>query len=172
MANTSESIQHLDHADAIKKMREIVDHTNVCMFTTNLSEAPLSTRPMATQKVDDEGNFWFLSDEYSHKNLDLKTDSRVQLIYGNPSKYEFMSVYGHAMEYKDRDKIEAIWSNVAKAWFKGGKDDPTLTAVMVIPDEAYYWDTKNNKVVSLVKIFASMVSDKTLDDGVEGKLRV
>lgn len=172
MDRTKESVKHLEHKDAIKKMREIAEHTNICLFTTNLSEAPLETRPMATQKVDDEGNFWFLSDAVSHKNIELKIDSRVQLFYANPSKSEFMSVYGHAMEYKDKDKIEAIWTPMAKAWFKEGKDDPGLTAIMVIPDEAYYWDTKNNKVVSLLKILASTVSNKTMDDGIEGKLRL
>jgi general stress protein 26 len=172
MDKTKERVEHLDHSDAVKKMQELAEHTNVCLFTTNLSEAPLTTRPMATQKVDGEGNFWFLSDETSRKSMELQNDSRVQLFYANPSKSEYMSVYGHALEYRDRDKIEEIWTTAAKAWFKNGKEDPTLTAIMVIPDEAYYWDTKNNKVVSLVKILASVVSSKTMDDGIEGKLRV
>lgn len=122
--------------------------------------------------MDDEGNFWFLSDEESRKNFELKADSRIQLFYSNPSKYEFMTVYGHAVQYKDREIIDDLWTPVAKAWFKEGKDDPSLTAIMVIPDEAYYWDTKSSKMVSLVKILASMVSNRTMDDGVEGKLKV
>lgn len=71
------------------------------------------TRPMATQLVDKEGTFWFLSDEHSDKNLEIHDDSRVQLFYSNPDKSEFMSVYGHAMASDDRDKIEKLW--------KGGK---------------------------------------------------
>jgi hypothetical protein len=42
----------------------------------------------------------------------------------------------------------------------------------VVPDEAYYWDTKNNKMVSLIKIVGSMFSGKVMDDGVEGAMRL
>jgi general stress protein 26 len=165
-------IEHLNHKDSVKKMKALVGHTRTCLFTTQLSETPLQTRPMATQEVDDEGNFWFFSDEVSHKNLQIESDSRVQLFFGNDGKSEFMSVYGHAMVSHDRKKIEELWSPMVKAWFKGGKDDPTLSLILVIPDEAYYWDTKNNKMVSLVKIMSSVVSGKTMDDGVEGRLKV
>lgn len=163
-------IEHLQNEEAINKMKELADHTKICLFTTHLSETPLQTRPMATQLVDDEGTFWFLSDEHSSKNLEIHEDSRVQLFYSNPDKSEFMTVYGHAMTSEDRDKIEKLWNPIARAWFKGGKDDPSLSIITVIPDEAYYWDTKNNKMVSLLKILASMTGAKSMDDGVEGKL--
>lgn len=165
-------IENLDHRDAVKKMKELVEHTSICLFTTHFSKTPLQTRPMATQEVDDEGNLWFFSDEESNKNFQIAEDSRVQLFYSNPSKSEFMSVYGHAMIIEDRNKIEALWNPMAKAWFKGGKDDPSLSLILVIPDEAYYWDTKNSKMVSMVKILSSVVSGKTMDDGIEGKLKV
>jgi general stress protein 26 len=152
-------------------MKELVDHTKICMFTTNLESTPLQTRPMATQLVDDEGTFWFLSDEHSHKNLQVEDDSRVQLFYANADKYEFMTVYGYAVTSDDRSKIEQLWNPLAKAWFKGGKDDPSLTAIMVLPEEAYYWDTRSSKMVSLIKILTSVVTNKTMDDGIEGKLK-
>jgi hypothetical protein len=44
--------------------------------------------------------------------------------------------------------------------------------LMVIPDEAYYWDTKNNKIVSLLKVMTSSVSGKVIDDEIEGRLNV
>ena len=163
-------VEHLHDKEAIDKMKELADHTKICLFTTYLSETPLQTRPMATLLVDNEGTFWFLSDEHSDKNLEIKDDSRVQLFYSNPDKSEFMTVYGHAMTSHDKDKIEKLWTPMAGAWFKGGKGDPSLSAIMVIPDEAYYWDTKNNKMVSLLKILASMTSGKSMDDGIEGKL--
>lgn len=165
-------IADLSHSEAIEKIREIVDHTNICMFTTHLDKTPLPTRPMATQKVDDEGSIWFLSDSESEKNLEIENDSRVQLIYANVSKSEYMTVYGHAIITKDRAKIEEMWTPMAKAWFKGGKDDPTLSIIQVIPDNAYYWDTRNSKMISFLKILVSVVSDKAYDDGVQGKLKV
>jgi hypothetical protein len=43
---------------------------------------------------------------------------------------------------------------------------------MVKPVDAYYWDTKNNKLVSLLKIGAAIVTGKSMDDGIEGELEV
>lgn len=172
MGDMNQNIQPLGHKDSIKKMQELVKHNKLCLFTTQLTRIPLQTRPMATQEVDHEGVFWFFSDEESHKNLEIEEDTRVQLFFANPASSEFLSVYGHAMVTKDRKRIEELWHPMVKAWFKGGKDDPTLSLLMVIPSEAYYWDTKNNKMVSLVKIMASAVSGKTMDDGIEGPLKV
>ncbi len=61
---------------------------------------------------------------------------------------------------------------MVKTWFQEGKDDSSLTIIKVVPQDAYYWDTKNNKLVSLIKIMASVATGKTMDDGVEGKLSV
>jgi general stress protein 26 len=127
---------------------------------------------MSTQEVDDNGNFWFLSSKSSNKNFEIGEDPRVQLFYSNHSNSEYLSVFGTATTFRDREKLEEIWSPIAKAWFEQGKDDPDLTCIRVVPEDAYYWDTKNGKVVSLIKIFASAVGGKTFDEGIEGSLKV
>ena len=35
-----------------------------------------------------------------------------------------------------------------------------------------YWDTKHNKMVQLLKIAASIVIGKTMDDSIEGELNI
>jgi general stress protein 26 len=166
------SVQHLSNQEAISKMREIAEDINICMFCTHSAELPFSTRPMATQKVDEQGNIWFLSGKESDKNHEIKNDDMVQLIYAKPGDYKFMTVTGHATVSKDREKIEEMWTPIAKTWFHGGKDDPDLTVICVRPQSAYYWDTKNNKMVSMLKIAAGAITGKTMDDGIEGKLDV
>lgn len=44
--------------------------------------------------------------------------------------------------------------------------------IQVTPAEGYYWDTKHNKVIVLAKMVAGMLTGKTLDDSIEGRLRV
>lgn len=168
----SEAIHDLSHGEAVSKIRELVKHNNICLFTSNLTTLPLQTRPMAVQEVDDDGNIWFLSSKSSHKNFQVEDDPRVQLMFANRGDNEFLSIYGEATIYTDRNKIEDIWSPIAKAWFKEGKNDPDLSVIKVSPEDAYYWDTKHNKAVSLIKIMASVVSGASMDDGVEGRLRV
>ncbi len=163
---------NLIDTDAIKKIKELAKDANICHFVTNLSSTPLSSRPMATQKVDDEGNIWFLSDKDSDKNHDIKADNRVQLFYSANSSYEYLSVYGTAEIIFDKEKIHEMWTNFAKAWFTEGEDDPAISLLKVTPQDGYYWDTKNNKIVSLIKIAKSIVTGKTDDNGIEGRLKV
>jgi general stress protein 26 len=172
MKNNEESVQNLQSEEAIKKMQQLISHDAIGMFTTCLGEAPLQTRPMSTQEVDDEGNFWFFSGMESSKNFELKNDTRVQLFYANGSKSEYLTVYGKASISTDRKKIDALWSPMVKAWFQGGKDDPNISLIKVTPEEAHYWDTKNNKMISMLKIMTSVLTGKTMDDGVEGELNI
>jgi general stress protein 26 len=172
MKNESQEVQHLEHHASIEKFKELVKHNSICLFTTHLTEVPLQTRPMSVQEVDDEGNFWFLSPADSNKNWEVDKDPRVQLFFANKGDYEFLSVYGKATLLNDKQKIEEVWSPVAKAWFQGGKNDPNISVIKVTPEDSYYWDTKNNKAVSLMKIMASVVAGRTMDDGIEGKMKV
>lgn len=122
--------------------------------------------------ADDEGNLWFFSDKDSTKNHDIQVDNRVQLFYANKSSSEYLSVYGTAEISHDRQKIEELWTPIVKAWFTEGKDDPSISVIKVTPSDVYYWDTKHNKLVSLIKIAAAVVIGKTMDDGVEGTLDI
>ncbi len=172
MDNKSQPIKNLQRNEAVAKIQELVKHNGICMFTSSIGEVPLQTRPMSTQEVDDDGNFWFFSSKESHKNSEVSDDPRVQLLYANTSQSEFLTVYGKATILHDRKKIEEMWSPIVKAWFQEGKDDPDLTLIKVVPESAYYWDSKDNKMISLLKIAASAISGKTMDIGVEGTLQV
>jgi general stress protein 26 len=170
MHKQGENIQNLGRVEAIEKMQELVKHNSICLFTTDLATLPLQTRPMSVQKVCDQGNFWFLSDNDSTHNQEIDNDPRVQLFFGNTSDAEFMSIYGIATISNDKDKIDELWTPVIKAWFPEGKTDPRVTVIKVTPETGFYWDTRNGKMVSLIKIATSAITGNTMDDGVEGTL--
>jgi general stress protein 26 len=164
-------VENLTANDAVEKIREIAKDANICMFVTKLTQLPLAGRPMATQEVDDEGNIWFMSDRNSNKDYDIKKDNRVQLFYSHTNNYEYLSIFGKAELVNDKKKIEELWTPMAKTWFKDGKDDPAIELIKVAPEDAYYWDTKNNKMISLIKFALGSVGITPKDDGgVEGKL--
>ena len=81
-------------------------------------------------------------------------------------------MFGYAEVIKDRAKLEELWNPIAKAWFTEGKDDPEISILRVRPVDAYYWDTRTNKLVSLIKIAASAITGKTMDDGIEGEIKL
>jgi general stress protein 26 len=169
MENSASKIKNLSQQEAIDKFKELVKHESTCMFTTDLTKVPLTVRPMHVQEVCDQGNFWFLSSSESDKNKEIENDSRVQLFISNPSKYEFLSVYGKASISRNPDKIDKYWNEMTKAWFDG-KDDPRITVIKVTPEEGFYWDTKDGKLISMIKIVASAVTGKEFEEGVEGKI--
>lgn len=166
------TLKDLNGQEAIAKMKELIDDIDICMFCTRIPDIPFNTRPMSTQEVDEEGNIWFLSNATSNKNFEIEQDDAVQLIYAKNSAAHFLTVYGTADVLRDKQKIEAVWSPIAKAWFKEGKDDPAVTVIRVQPKYAYYWTTEHGKIVSMIKILTAMVTDKTMDDGVEGTLEL
>jgi general stress protein 26 len=166
-------LKHMAGEVAIDKIKEMAEDIRICMFCTEGTGQLVNSRPMATQKVEADGSIWFLSSSDSHKNDEVKHDSEVQLLYSKPGDSKFMTIGGVAQVTKDRKVIDEVWSDIAKAWFPGGKDDPFLTAICVMPRTAYYWDTQHGKMVSMIKIAASAISGKSHnDDSQEGRLHV
>ena len=161
----------LNNEEAVAKLKKLAEKINICLFCTELETLPITTRPMAVQQVDVQGNIWFISSGESNKNFEIKEDNRVQLFFAG-SAYEYLSIYGNAYIYKDKEKIEELWTPIAKAWFEEGKDDPSITVIRVAPSDAYYWDTENGKLVSFFKIAAAALTGAKHDGGVEGALNV
>jgi general stress protein 26 len=131
----------------------------------------LQSRPMATQQIDSEGNIWFLSGKSSHKNLQIEDGSEIDLLYANGIGH-FLAVHGAAQISLDKEKIKELWQPLAQVWFTEGVDDPELSAIMVNVQDGYYWDSKHGRIVEFAKMAASLVTGKTMDDGIEGKLQL
>ena len=159
--------------NAILKLRNMVDQVKTCFFCTEIkSGMPFKTRPMAVQKIDDEGNIWFLSDRSSDKNSEIEIDPHVQLLFADHSHEGFLSVSGKAEILHDKYKIKELWQPIAKVWFSKGVDDPNISVIKVSPNRGHYWDTKHGKMVSFIKMLAGMVMGKKMDDAVEGEILV
>jgi general stress protein 26 len=68
--------EDLSAVNAGKKIKELAGKSNTCFFCTDIqSGKPLTVRPMSVQKMDEEGNFWFLSASDSYKNKELTADN-------------------------------------------------------------------------------------------------
>ena len=160
-------------ADAVAKIREIVGTAKNCFFTTASSRGDTDgTRPMNVRKVDDSGNLWFLSASDSSQNREVAADPAVRLYFQGSPHSDFLYLGGRATVSTDRAKIEELWEPVLKTWFTGGVDDPRITVIRVTPTAGYYWDTKHGTAVAYVKMLIGAAVGKTLDDSVEGTLKV
>jgi general stress protein 26 len=161
--------KNLSRKEAIKQMQKLVNEIHICMFCTSTNKFPVKVRPMATQKVDDDGNFWFLSLNDDEKGEEIKENDLVQLIYGNHSL--FMTLSGRASISRDKKKIASIWDDFAQAWFKKKKNDPGFIAIRVVPEDGYYWDAAQSKMATLIEEM-SLATIKAKKPGLKGKLKV
>ena len=167
------NLENLNGQEAIKKIKELTDKANTCFFCTNISTGKsFSVRPMAVQKVDDAGCFWFLSASDSYKDKEILNNPYVQLLFHGSDYSDFLNIYGIASINKDKQKIKELWQPILKTWFTEGVDDPRISVIKVEAIEGYYWDTKHNKAIGLIKRVAGAIAGKTLDDSIEGNLQV
>ena len=158
---------------AIAKVKELVGKAQSCFFRTAAATNGSSrARPMSVQQVDDAGNLWFLSADDSHKNEELSRNSSVQLYFQGSPHSGFLMLSGEASVSRDKTKIKELWEPIVKTWFTEGVDDPRITVIKFVPSEGYYWDTKHGAAVAGVKMLIGAAIGKTLDDSIEGTLKI
>lgn len=168
-----ENRANLSGVEAIRKIKELAEKAEVCFFCTRVATHGSSgARPMAVQQVDAEGNLWFLSAADSHKNEELTTDPSVQLYFQGSAHSDFLTLSGNVTLSCDQAKIEELWQPVLRTWFTEGVDDPRISVIKFVPTDGYYWDTKHGKAIAGIKMLIGAAIGKTLDDSIEGTLRV
>lgn len=164
-----------DHKDltddfAVDKIKDLAAHIKTCMFCT-YKEYRIQSRPMSVQKIDDLGNLWFLSDRNSGQNAEITLNPMVEIFFSEPHD-KFLTLHGTASILYDRETIEKLWNPTVKIWMPGGVDDPNLSVIKFVPKDGYYWNNKNGKMVAIAKMTAALITGKTMDDGIEGSLKL
>jgi general stress protein 26 len=168
-----ENHRDLQGPDAVRKIREIVNRAQNCFFcTAPLGGRSSGARPMNVRQVDDAGHLWFLSAADSQQNQEVVRDPVVHLYFQGSPHSDFLSLEGRATIWSDRAKIQDLWEPVLKTWFTEGEDDPRITVIKVMPTAGYYWDTKHGNLIAGIKMLIGAAIGQTLDDSIEGKLRV
>lgn len=168
-----ENHQDLQGQEAVDKIKEIVDIAKACFFCTEASTGESTgARPMNVRKVDDQGNLWFLSADDSRINNEIAINPYVTLYFQGSPHSDFIQLNGRASISRDQEKIDELWEATIKTWFTEGVNDPRITVIKVIPSEGYYWDNKHGNMVAGVKILIGAAIGKTLDDSIEGRLKV
>ncbi len=136
-----------DREGQIATLGKLIKGVDIAMFTTEMPDGSLRSRPMATQNEDFDGTLWFLTDKTTPKIGEIEGHTQVNLSYANPSSSTYVSVSGRASIVADRDKIAQFWSEAHKVWFPDGPNDPDIVLIKVEVDQAEYWD--NNQLVTL-----------------------
>ena len=158
--------------EAIQKFKQLVKDVNVCMFTTINDNFEIFSRPMVTTEVDDQGNAWFFTNEFSEKVHEISRDNNVTLIYSNPKTNTYVNVKGTCTVVVDRSRINELWTPMLKAWFPEGPDDPKLCLLKVVTDNAYYWNHSSSKMSVFFSMLKAIAKKEKIDSGEIGKLNL
>ncbi len=162
---------NLFNKEALEKLQSMAEGIKVAMLLTNLKTTPINVNPMTTKKVDDDGAIWFLSPLNSDHNINIQTDNKVQLLYSDSDREQYLSVYGEASVASHHNILEELFTKEDNKWFDGF-DDPNLTAIKIVPSEVYYWDKSQNKFISMLEGTVEAVTGESKNHFKKGKIDV
>lgn len=158
--------------EAVEKFKELVEDVNICMLVTTDDNGNVMSRPMATIDVDDEGNAWFFTNEFSEKIHEASHDNSVALVYSHPGKNVYVHANGTSSVIIDKAKMKQLWKPMLKAWFPDGVDDPKLCLLKVNVQVAHYWNSASNKMVTFFSMLRAVATGDHYDEGEVGKLKL
>lgn len=125
----------------IRRLRELLADFPVAMLTTlQPRDGSLHSRPMMAQAAGFDGQLWFFSRFNSAKVDEIRAGSQVNLAYTDPGTGRYLSISGVAYIEHDRRIMQALWSDIYRAWFPRGFDEPDLALLRVEVHQAEVWD--------------------------------
>ncbi|HSH68197.1 MAG TPA: pyridoxamine 5'-phosphate oxidase family protein [Bacteroidia bacterium] len=157
---------------AFKKLKEMAEEIQFCMFCTIGYNGSISSRPMTTNEVDEDGTIWFFTNKLSDVSIEADQKNDVCLAYACPSSNDYLSVTGVATIVLEKSKIKELWKSAYKVWFPEGINDPELALIKVIPSKAEYWDSSANKMVVLFSMVKAALTGERYKEGKHGKLKL
>jgi len=163
--------KNLSGTEGIEKLKSLAEG-KICFFLTYSGEYSAESRPMTVMGVGDDGALWFFCPESSDTAKQTRAQSKVDVLVADTGSYDYLVLKGKGTVGRDSAAIDKFWSPLAGAYFEKGKEDPELRTVRVEPDEAHYWESKNGKIVSLVKILFAAATGTAPDEGRQGDIKV
>ncbi|HYD85338.1 MAG TPA: pyridoxamine 5'-phosphate oxidase family protein [Opitutus sp.] len=148
-------------AEALNKLRDLINDINFAMLTTVAADGSLRSRPMATLQFDTEtGELWFFTAQDSPKADEIAEEHQVGVSYASPGKQDYVSISGRARIVRDQSKMAELWTPMAKLWFPKGLDDPRLALLRVEIEAAEYWDSPSGMMVGLYGLAKLAITGK------------
>ena len=153
----------------LEKLKSLISNGDIAMLCT-LTDTQIHCRPMATSDIDEEGNIWFFTNEYSQKENELESNQTVALCYSNDDKSTYVSINGTAWLVTDPQKMKELFNSMVKTFFPEGLNDPKLALLKIRPKHAEYWDSHSNTMVRFMGILGSALTGERNLRGEHGEI--
>lgn len=149
--------------DAVRKVAGLLDDQRFGMFTATAPDGTLTSRPMAMQEVEFDGDLWFFAERGSRKTAHIAANPRVNVACGSAS--DWVSVSGTASVVDDPARKRELWNGGVEAWFPDGPDDPAVILLRVEAEGAEYWDSPGGRIATLVSFVKARVTGERYSGG-------
>ncbi|WP_199672020.1 pyridoxamine 5'-phosphate oxidase family protein [Pseudooceanicola sediminis] len=123
--------------------------------------------PMTAYPDPDEGALWFITAEGTDAHQAAKSNHTTTFIVSDASAKIYARVHGQLSAVTNPEKLDEIWSPIAGAWFKDGREDSSVRLLRLIPTKAEVWLTDGGAGF-LYEIAKAKLSDATPDAGDHG----
>lgn len=115
-----------------EKVQELVDGIPIAMVTTT-RQGRMCGRPLAVQRVDDDGTVWFLVDRHADWVGPDLGPANVAFV----SDTTWVSASGPATTTDDPAVLEDLGDPITDTWFEDGAEP---IALRIAVDHADWWD--------------------------------
>ncbi|MCW1930934.1 pyridoxamine 5'-phosphate oxidase family protein [Pararhodobacter zhoushanensis] len=147
-----------------------VDNIRAGMLGVEGSEHPM--HPMTHYADWTNDRLWFLTSRSTTLVRELIPRARANFCVMDQKAGFDACLIGMLSQDLNREYLDALWSPLAAAWFKGGKSDPDLTMLRFDLTEAALWCSSTGVLNYGFEILkANLSADTTPDLGVHHVLQ-
>ena len=160
-----------DHPDdGTRKVADLLTSSRIAMFTTRAPDGVLTSRPMAVQEVEFDGDLWFFADASSRKVAHITHDPQVNVTVGSGATW--ISLTGAARVVRDDARKRELWNSAVEAWFPDGPDADHVVLLRVDGLSAEYWDTPGGRVATALSFAKAKVTGQPYSGGENETVRL
>ncbi|MCD1616832.1 pyridoxamine 5'-phosphate oxidase family protein [Salipiger marinus] len=123
--------------------------------------------PMAPHADKDENAIWFITAKGSAADRAALDSGPAQFYVADAKSHLYATVEGTLTRSDDAAKLDEIWSAMAAAWFKDGRDDNAVQLIRMTPKDAEVW-SGDGGVSFLYEIAKANMTGDTPDVGEHG----
>jgi general stress protein 26 len=154
--------------DSTRTVAELLDGQRLGFLTTTTPDGRLTSRPMALQEVEFDGDLWFFAERTAPWVITLAASPQVNVGVGSGGSW--VSLSGSASVVDDVAKKRELWNGAVEAWLPQGADDPSVVLVKVDADSAEYWDAPGGRLATAFSFVKAKATGQRIDAGENEKV--
>ena len=150
-------------AEDTRKVAELLKGQRFGFLTTTTPEGKLTSRPMALQEVEFDGDLWFFAEQSAEWLTHVSRSPQVNVGVGSGGTW--VSLTGEAVVVGDVAKKKELWNSGVEAWLPQGPEDPSVVLVKVNGDSAEYWDAAGGRLATALSFVKAKATGQRIDAG-------